>query len=215
MLVAEKAKETTMNEQLARYVERVVAKLDAIPVERKRDLEQLARFVSERHRAGEEARLTFICTHNSRRSHLAQLWAATGAAYYGVEGIATYSGGTEATAFNPRAVAAIERAGFGVENPGGQNPHYRVRYASSEPAMECFSKKYDDAPNPGEAFAAVMTCSQADESCPVVKGASFRIPLPYEDPKIADGTPGEATRYHERCLQIATEMFYVFSRIEG
>jgi arsenate reductase len=209
-----KARMATINGKLAKYVEKVLARMAAIPDERKRQLDALARFVSERRDADEAARLTFICTHNSRRSHLAQLWAATAAAYYGVEGIATFSGGTEATAFNPRAVAALERAGFSVENPGGDNPHYQIRYASDGPAMECFSKKYDDAPNPSEGFAAVMTCSDADESCPVVRGASFRIPIRYEDPKIADATPGETAKYDERCFQIATEMFYVLSRVE-
>jgi len=204
-----------MHEKLKKYVAGVVSRLNAIPATRKRDLERLAEFVRERHSAGEIARLTFICTHNSRRSHLAQLWAATAAAYYGVEGVATYSGGTEATAFEPRAVAAIERAGFTVECPGGDNPRYQVKYSPNASAMTCFSKKYDDPPNPREAFAAVMTCSQADEACPLVRGATFRIPIQYDDPKAADGTPEEAATYDDRCLQIATEMFYVLSRVRA
>jgi arsenate reductase len=202
-----------MNAKLAEYIEGVVGGLGAIPEERKRELEQLADFVRERRAAQQDAKLTFICTHNSRRSHLSQLWAATAAAHYKVDRVATYSGGTEATAFNPRAVAAIERAGFSVENPGGNNPHYQVKYGASGPQMECFSKKYDDPANPSEGYAAVMTCSHADEACPFVKGAAFRIPIRYEDPKVADGTPGEAAKYDERCHQIATEMFYVFSKV--
>ena len=146
---------------------------------------------------------------------MSQLWSATAAAWYGVNDVGTFSGGTEATAFNPRAVAALQRAGFVIENPGGENPHYRVTYGPEASAMECFSKKHDDPSNPESGFAAVMTCSQADKNCPVVMGAALRAAIPYDDPKAADGTPEEAQRYDERCRQIATEMFYLFSRVNA
>lgn len=186
---------------------------DAIPDERKKQLKKLALFIQSKQASGETAELTFICTHNSRRSHLSQLWAATAAAYYGVEGVKTHSGGTEATAFNPRAVAAVERAGFRVERPEGENPHYQVTFSDEAPAQECFSKKYDDPVNPSSGFAAVMTCSEADKNCPTVEGASLRVALPFVDPKEADGTPEEAATYDARSRQIGTEMFYLFSRI--
>lgn len=204
-----------LNPELQAYVTNVAKEgFDAIPAERKARLRRLAEFVSDQRATGEPADLTYICTHNSRRSHMSQLWAATAAAWYGVDGVNTYSGGTEATAFNPRAVAALERAGFDIENPGGENPRYRVKYSPSAPAMECFSKKYDDAFNPADGFAAVMTCSAADKSCPVVMGAKVRVGIPYEDPKVADGTPEEAQRYDERCRQIASEMLYLFSQVK-
>ena len=80
------------------------------------------------------------------------------------------------------------------------------------PAERCWSKKYDDAPNPQQDFCAVMTCSEADKNCPIVFGALDRISLPYNDPKEADGTPEEAARYDERCLQIAAELWYVMQQ---
>jgi arsenate reductase len=172
-------------------------------------------FIRTKQASNEPANLTFICTHNSRRSHMSQLWAATAAAWYGVKDVGTFSGGTEATAFNPRAVAALQRAGFVIENPGGDNPHYRVAYGPGAPVMECYSKTYDDPSNPQKGFAAVMTCSQADKNCPVVMGAALRVAIPYDDPKAADGTPDEAQRYDERCNQIATEMFYLFSQVNA
>ncbi|MFW5761624.1 MAG: protein-tyrosine-phosphatase [Cyclobacteriaceae bacterium] len=144
-----------------------------------------------------------------------QIWAATAAAYYGFAGeVNTYSGGPEATAFNPRAVASIERAGFNVHNPGDENPHYQVTYSNNGQVMECFSKKYDDPSNTSENFAAIMTCSDADKNCPFIPGASLRVPIPYVDPKEADGTDQEAAIYDERCKQIATEMFYLMSQVE-
>lgn len=160
--------------------------------------------------------MTFICTHNSRRSHLAQVWAATAAARYGFSQVYTYSGGTEATAFNSRAVAALERAGFDVlKTSDDRNPVYHVRYAADAAPLTCFSKVYDQAPNPGDGFCAVMTCGDANERCPVVHGAAQRIAITYEDPKSADGTPAEAARYDERCAQIAREMLYAFDRAAG
>lgn len=198
---------------LAQYTKSLAGEFDAIPKERKQKLEKLALFVRSKRNAGETAKLIFICTHNSRRSHMSQLWATVAAAAYGITGIETFSGGVEATAFNPRAVAALERAGFQIQNPGGENPHYRVTYGSNSPPLEAFSKKYDDAANPREGFAAVMTCSQADKNCPAIQGASLRVAIPYEDPKVADGTPEEASLYDQRAKQIATEMFYLFSRV--
>ena len=198
------------------YIQQAQQGFDQIPDERKERLQKLALFVRDKIKVSEEVNLIFICTHNSRRSHTGQLWARVAADYYEVPNVRTFSGGTKATSFNPRAVAALERAGFAIEKISeGNNPHYRVAYASDAPAQEAFSKKYDDAANPQENFAAIMTCSQADENCPFVPGATLRVAIPYEDPKEADGTPEETTRYDERSKQIATEMLYCFSQING
>ena len=202
-----------MYPDLAQYVDRALQHMTGIPDERKRVLEEVAAFVSSKRSAGEAIDLTFICTHNSRRSQMGQLWAAAAAAHFGIDEVRTYSGGTEATAFDLRAVAALERAGFVIENPDGDNPHYLVTFVDGGPVHECFSKTYDDPFNPAEGFAAIMTCSEADAACPFVAGAALRAPIRYEDPKIADGTPDETATYDERCMQIATEMLYLFSRV--
>lgn len=201
---------------LASYVARVVDRLEQVPDERRRVLDELASFIAAKRRAHEPAKLVFICTHNSRRSHMSQLWAAVAAAYYGVEGVETFSGGTEATAFEPRAVAAMTRAGMRIDarNPEEDNPRYGVTFAPDGAALEAFSKKYGDPPNPTDDFAAVMTCGHADEHCPVISGATLRVALPYEDPKDADGTPREEATYDARSREIATEMFYIFSRVQ-
>src|SRR5690606_4751355 len=181
--------------------------------ERKEKLSVLVNYVVEQRDAGADIALNFICTHNSRRSHLGQLWAKVAAHVQGINNVSTFSGGTEATAFNPRAVAAITRAGFQVMSPGGENPHYRVSYSSDVAPSVCFSKCYDDAANPTTDFAAVMTCTDADQNCPAIIGAT-RISLPYRDPKEADDTPQEAQRYDERCLQLAVEMLWVFEQVK-
>jgi protein-tyrosine-phosphatase len=203
-----------LNDVLGAYVARRLAELGQIPEERKELLEELARYVADRLASSGNANLVFICTHNSRRSHLAQIWAATAAEYFSVTGVETFSGGTEATAFNPRAVAAVERAGFLVEKEiNGANPVYLVRYRQNGPPTKAFSKVYDDRANPNEDFCAVMTCSHADAACPTVLGASKRIAITYDDPKDFDGTEQETEKYDERCRQIAGEMLYVFSRV--
>lgn len=204
-----------MYPELQAYIKSLKDDLTKISQKRKEDLKQISGFVRNKLKAGNSAKLNFICTHNSRRSHLCQIWAAVLAEHFGIEGIETYSGGTEATAFNPRAVAAIKRAGFQVENPGGENPRYEVYYEEKEKPLICFSKTFDDPYNPRENFAAVMTCSDADENCPVVHGAEKRFSIPYIDPKEADGTLQESETYDERCRQIASEMYYLMSKSVG
>jgi protein-tyrosine-phosphatase len=211
---AVKLRDVPLHAELAAYINDTLTEFDQIPQERRKKLRELAGFVANRANSGQSAELVFICTHNSRRSHMSQLWAQTAAHSFGVNGVRTYSGGTEATAFNPRAVAAVERAGFAVEKTSeGDNPVYAVSFADGEASMECFSKVYDQAPNPKEGFAAVMTCSAADEACPIVFGAAERIAIPFDDPKAFDGTDQETAKYDERCRQIAREMLYVFSQV--
>jgi len=204
-----------MYKDLSSYIKSAVVEMDSIPRDRKEQLKTVADFVKAKKDSGETANLTFICTHNSRRSHLSQIWAAAAAAFYGIEqAVNTFSGGTEATAFYPSAVAAIERAGFRVHNPGGDNPHYEVTYEENGKVLECFSKKYDDPFNAKEHLAAIMTCASADEQCPFIPGADLRVPIRYVDPKESDGTDKEGATYDERCKQIATEMLYMMSQIE-
>jgi arsenate reductase len=195
-------------------IQHLLNEVDLIPEARKAILQKLALFVQDKRKKKEKPELNFICTHNSRRSHLAQIWAQTAAAYYGVENVACYSGGTEATAFNPRAVKAMEEAGFQIKKiKESPNPVYEVRFSMDAPSLLAFSKKYDAPGNPKKAFAAVMTCSQADQNCPLVAGAEARFSIPYDDPKDFDGTPREGSVYRERVQQIGREMLYVFSLI--
>lgn len=205
-----------MTASLNSYVESILPEISAIPEDRQKELKKLALYIKTKKSTGEEANLVFICTHNSRRSHMSQLWANAAANYYGVEkGIHTYSGGTEVTAFNPRAVAAMERAGFIFEKQEGENPHYIAKFSANGPEFPCWSKKYDDPANPQKNFAAIMTCSEADKNCPFIPGASLRSPINYEDPKEFDGTPEEQKVYDERCRQIATEMFFLMSQVNA
>ena len=199
---------------LEEYVEARKTEFAQISPERREQLAPLTAFVRSKIDAGQPVSLNFICTHNSRRSHMSQLWAQVAATHFDLPGVRTYSGGTEWTAFNPRAVAAVQRAGFEVKRTTDDaNPVYHVQYSPYLPPMTCFSKIYDGAPNPRESLAAVMVCNDADENCPAVLGAEARISLPFVDPKVSDGTPAEAATYDERCAQIARELLYAMSRV--
>ncbi|MDX1637501.1 MAG: protein-tyrosine-phosphatase [Balneolaceae bacterium] len=202
-----------MRNDLAEYLSSTEQEFNSIPDQRKAVLAEITGYIRSQIESGGESALIFICTHNSRRSHFCQVWAQLAAFYYGQSGISTYSGGTETTAFHPNAIRALEEAGFRIENAGGDNPRYRLHYDSGEPPLTCFSKMYDDPVNPQNGFAAIMTCTDADENCPIVHGADVRMSLPYQDPKVADGTPREKETYRRRCRQIATEMCYMISAV--
>jgi len=198
------------------YVKEVANEVGTVPQERKEVLNTIAADVTARLEAGKPADLTFICTHNSRRSHMSQIWAATAAYYYGIENVNTFSGGTQATACNCRTVAAMRRVGFDIEDAtSGDNPIYLVRYATDRPVIRAYSKLYNGEGNPNRDFIALMTCSVADKSCPVVQGASSRYAIHYVDPRLCDDTPTETTAYNERCREIAREMFYIMSEVRN
>ena len=200
--------------EVGAYVDVRLKEFAEIPDQRKNELQTLANYIRDGNSKGLPIKLTFICTHNSRRSHLSQIWAAVAAAHFEIANVETYSGGTESTAFNPRAVAALERAGMKIATDGqAENPRYKVQFSKSQPPLICFSKVFSDQPNPQTGFCAVMTCSSADRHCPSVPGAAKRLAIPYLDPKISDGTDQEAATYDERCAQICREMLYAFSQV--
>lgn len=183
-------------------------------------LDQAADFIVARLDGGEYADLIFVCTHNSRRSQFAHAWAHVFAGVYGLTGIRCYSGGTEVTACNERTIASLERFGFQVQTNGGENPDYKLTYGGFTPASSpaispvvCNSSlmtahKVVD-------FAAFMCCSDADVKCPTVPGAAARYPLHYLDPKVADGTPEEVSRYDERCREIGRDMLLLMSEVSN
>lgn len=194
---------------------RVIEEARSLPIStvRKQVLQVLIDYIQNKVRSEEELNLNFICTHNSRRSQFSQIWAQTAADFFGVPADC-YSGGVEVTAFNERAVESIKRSGFRVTKKGIENPVYFIFHSDEGEPISAFSKLYDDPINKASKFAAVMTCDHADENCPFIPGTEHRIPVRYEDPKKYDDTPEEASRYDERSLQIASEMFYVFSQLK-
>ena len=191
-------------------------KVEHISADRKEILQPLIDFIQIKAKDNQEIRLNFICTHNSRRSHLAQVWAQALAFHFSIEKVFCYSGGTEATALFPIVAKTLEHSGFEINSISeNKNPIYSIKYAENEHSIIGFSKIFDDNFNPKEGFAAILTCSQADQGCPFIPGAEIRIPITFEDPKVFDNTTQQAQKYQEKSLQIAAELTYVFSQINS
>jgi len=197
-------------DQLAHYCQNFEEEFDLIPEARKLQLCQLADYISDKKENNLPIHLNVICTHNSRRSHIGQLWLAVAANYFEINNVFTFSGGTEATAFNHRSVAALRRAGFEILTASKEeNPIYFAAIGHTSTPLKMFSKKYDHPENPSSNFAAIMVCSDADEGCPIVLGSDARFALTYDDPKHFDDTAQEGEKYDERVRQIGREMWYM------
>ena len=206
-----------MNTNLFPAISDFITDLDVLTLteERKKVLQPLIDYIQQKTTENKTIRINFICTHNSRRSHLSQIWAQTMASYFNINNVFCYSGGTEATALFPVVATTLQNLGFEIEKiVETHNPIYSIKYSTNEHPIIGFSKKLDSQFNPSSGFAAIMTCSQADGGCPFIAGAEVRIPITFEDPKAFDNTPQQAEKYLERSTQIATELFYIFSNIK-
>ena len=206
----------TSQEKLFSKIQKTINSLQVnrIPDSRKETLKLLIDHIQSKVEIGQSIRINFVCTHNSRRSHLAQVWAQTAAYHFNIKNVFCYSGGTETTALFPTVTGTLKKQGFQIEMLSqDENPVYAIKYADNEMPIIGFSKTIDNELNPKSEFVAVMTCDSANEACPFVPGADLRIPITYEDPKRFDGTNIQEEKYEERSLQIASEMYYVFSKI--
>jgi arsenate reductase len=193
-----------------------IATLDIKTISKKRililnDLIEYIQFIITQNK---KVSLVFICTHNSRRSHLAQVWAQSIAHHFLIKNVFCFSAGTEATSVYPVVIETLKDSGFKVNvKLGEKNPVYAIQFSDQSDPINCFSKTIEDKRNPKSEFCAVMTCAEANEYCPMVTGAEIRVPITYEDPKSYDYSPIQKEKYKERSIQIATEMYYVFSKV--
>lgn len=204
-----------MNTKIQDTCLELTQQFDVISLERKQLLDKISDFIQQKKNQNQVIQLVYVCTHNSRRSHFGQIWAAVAAEYYGVNNVSTFSGGTEATAFNPNAIQALQGLGFVITKmESTDNPKYDVDFGGSKSSI-CFSKVYDNSSNPTSNFAAIMTCGDAEENCPFIPGVDLRIGTTYDDPKMFDGTELQEEKYIERALQIGLEILYVFSKINS
>lgn len=209
------AQRSELNPNLLLYCQTLESEFNQISEERKLDLIEISNFIFEQQSNHKKINLLFVCTSNSRRSHMAQVWSQVASYYYNIKDVATFSGGTEQTRVNKNAISTLKKVGIPLEsNQQSDNPIWTATIGENFPPLVLFSKVYTDATNPNTNFGAIMVCSEANESCPNVPGADFRMGLPYQDPKISDNTPQQTEKYDERCRQIAREMFFVFSQIK-
>nr|WP_039948728.1 arsenate reductase [Leptospira fainei] len=203
-------------QNLRNFLEARQTETDSILPERKKILTQFAESILESFEKRSKATILFVCTQNSRRSQISQIFGAAIPQFLGIPSIKAFSGGTEISAFHPNSIAALESIGFRIENEGPpRNPKYSIRWADGTPALIAFSKKFSDPPNPHRDFIVIMVCSSADEACPYVAGAEARISLPFEDPKSADDSPEVISKYVETCERIARELLFTFQFVKS
>lgn len=195
--------------------EKLEKEFDLITDERKQLLSEISQYVKSKIEQQITPQLNVICTHNSRRSHIGQLWVLIAAEHYNIPGIKSFSGGTEATALNPRVVTAMKQVGFTIDADDLEktNPLYSIKWSEDMEPELAFSKVYSHDPNPTENFGAIMVCTSADEGCPIVKGADFRLALPFKDPKEFDDTPLENKAYVDKISEIGREILYSLSLV--
>ncbi len=202
-------------EKLHSYCSNLIASFDSIDQKRQAKLIEVSEYIGAQLESGAEAKLNVICTHNSRRSHIGQVWLEIAAFWYKIKKVSSFSGGTEATAFNERSVEALRRAGIPIKKVSqGSNPKYTIdlEFSSSLPK---FSKKYNDESNPQKDFAAILVCNSAAEACPVVFGAQKRFSIQYLDPKRFDDTDQELEAYDETVERIGKEMFFIMKNVRS
>ena len=216
------ASRTRLLPKVADHLSLLATSYDQLDESRAAAGRELADWIVENYRPGQPLAITCVCTGNSRRSIMSATMVSISAAYYGLPEIRGYSGGTKPTAFNSRTVATLREIGLDITSLGEEaargdtataNLKHRVRWSNSpdDGLMQSveFSKKYDDALNPQSGFAALLVCSDAEEACPIITGASVRIALPYLDPKLYDGTAIESLKYAERRDDIGRLMMSV------
>ena len=139
---------------------------EEITFERKNILQPLIDFIQLKVKNQEDIRLNFICTHNSRRSHLSEIWAQTAAHYYGIKNVFCYSGGTEATALFPKVGETLKNTGFKIQKLSEENnPVYAIKFAENESPVIGFSKTYDDEFNPESGFSAPVINGHPPSAC--------------------------------------------------
>ncbi|MDX5447546.1 MAG: protein-tyrosine-phosphatase [Bacteroidota bacterium] len=205
-----------MGQYLFPNLQETIGSLEKEPSEqRKKVLQPLIDHLRDKIKRSETPVLQFICTHNSRRSQFAQVWAHALFYHFGIP-VICHSGGTEVTRVDHRVVRSLENSGFEVSTLSKDpNPKYQVHFSSEANPIILFSKLFNDPVNEIEKpFAAIMTCSSAEENCPFIPGTEVRIPLNYEDPKRFDGTELEGQKYDERSRQIAAEILYLVTQIQ-
>ena len=175
-------------------------------------LNEIVNYVYKTRSEKKIPKLNFICTHNSRRSQFCQFWATFFSNYYNIK-CEVYSGGTVKTEVYKSVLNNIRDYSFNISFKQCNNPIYSIKFKNQN-LGNYFSKLYYDFENPKNEFAAIMTCSDAENNCPLVEGSEIKFSLPYEDPKKYDKSKIEKTEYKKTSEKIASEMNYLFSEIK-
>ncbi|NOR29272.1 MAG: hypothetical protein GQ540_12160 [Lutibacter sp.] len=179
-------------------------------------LESIATCIVNELKQHKNVHLNYICTHNSRRSQLAQIWSNYASNYFKINNIENFSGGTAVTSFFRNTVKTLQEVGFKFQllEFSHQNPEYLISYKNCTNPIIGFSKLYDHEHNKNP-YIAITTCTNADENCPFIPDAVQRFHLPFNDPKSYDNTLYQSEKYLEASKQIAGEIHFIFNIIKN
>jgi protein-tyrosine-phosphatase len=201
-----------MFKPIEQLIRQIAAKEENISKTRKNALSHLADTLEDKNKK-EPFPLIFICTHNSRRSIFAEVWANVLADYYQLP-VKAYSGGTEVTAVHQNTLDCLGNIGFRIVKQNNRlNPKVQIKYGAHQQLIT-FSKLFDDEVNPQQNFSAIMLCDNAAENCPFIPNALQRVNLTFPDPKQFDDTEMESEKYNDGCMQIGSELHFLFRRLK-
>ena len=204
-----------MSKTLKEYIKNILKNIDmGIEKNRKDKIVKLAQIIKKNHEQQNIVKITFICTHNSRRSQFSQVWAYISALYFKLDFLEFYSGATEVDSVNLNVINALSNSGLKIEKTHKDKAIYLLKSLKKDKGISLYSKLYNSKLNPSKHFIAIMTCSDADQMCPVIKGAEKKVSLPYSDPRGADNTVLEKEVYNQTCSIIAKEMFYLMKQVK-
>ena len=204
-----------MNKTLKEYIKIILKNIDmGLEKNRKDKLVKIAQIIKINHEQQNIVKITFICTHNSRRSQFSQVWAYISSLYFKLDFIKLFSGGTEVDTVNLNVINSFINTGLKIEKTHKGKAIYLLKSFKKDKGINLYSKVYNSKLNPSKHFIAIMTCSDADQMCPVIKGADKKISLPYSDPRVADNTGLEKEVYNQTCSIIAKEMFYLMKQVK-
>ena len=200
---------------LKEYIKTIFKNIDmGLEKNRKDKLVKLAQVIKRNHEQKNIVKIIFICTHNSRRSQFSQVWAYISSLYFKLDFIKPFSGGTEIDTVNLNVINSLISSGLKIEKTHKGKAIYLLKSFKKDKGINLYSKVYNSKLNPSKHFIAIMTCSDADQMCPVIKGADKKVSLPYSDPRVADNTGLEKEVYNQTCSIIAKEMFYLMKQVK-
>lgn len=185
---------------------KILPDVSQIKESRLKILDHIARQLVNVIQQDDEANVVFVCTHNSRRSQIAQVCLQLFLQELNIKNIGVFSCGTEKTHIPPQIFALFKRQGLEVRE--SKNDSIEVFNQ-----IVLFSKTYEDDSLPKRSIA-IMVCDSASETCPFVPSFNQRISLEFRDPKQADGSPEEEKSYNKAWIKIATEMAYLVLKLD-
>lgn len=204
-----------MRKILKKYIKIIIKNIGAdLEKNRKEKLIELAQTIRNTYKNENNVKIIFICTHNSRRSQFSHAWAYVSSLYFKLDFIKPFSGGTEIDTVNLNVINSLISSGLKIEKTHKGKAIYLLKSFKKDKGINLYSKVYNSKLNPSKHFIAIMTCSDADQMCPVIKGAEKKVSLPYSDPRVSDNTGLEKEVYNQTCSIIAKEMFYLMKQVK-